>query len=150
MIRDRTDQMLKRATDKLMNGIESAMARHADVLRYLVDTPVDVDARGRVIRRSKPGEYPRLETGQLQNNIAWGIDREGLEGRVGVKGYGTDEQFLHADRPKRPYSWGPADENIGGLALVWLEEFGDRRGIKASYELRDMFIAREIIEGAEG
>jgi len=139
MIRDRTDQMLKRATDKLMNGIESAMARHADVLRYLVDTPVDVDARGRVIRRSRPGEYPRLETKQLQNNIAWGVDRDGLEGRVGVKGRGTDEVLLHRSR-----------DNIGGLALYWLENSRGRRGIKASYELRDMFIAREIIEGAEG
>lgn len=150
MIRDRTDKMLELATDKLMNGIESAMARHADVLRYLVSRPVDRSADGRVIGRSSPGEYPRLETGQLQQNIAWGVDREGLEGRVGVKGYNTDEQFLHADRPKRPYSWGPADENIGGLALVWLEEFGDRRGIKASWNLRDSMIAREIIEGAQG
>jgi len=148
--RDNTEELIQEVKDRLMDGIELAMARHARILQYLVSTPVTRDSRGRVVGRSNVGEFPRMETGQLHDNIAYGVDRYSLEGRVGVKGRNTDEPNLHATRDPK-LSFPPNDENIGGLAIVALEESKGRRGLRASWEIYAQGtggMAQNIKEGA--
>lgn len=147
---DNTEELIQEVKDRLMDGIELAMARHAKILQYLVSSPVAIRPDGRVYGRSKEGEFPRMETGQLYNNIAYGVDRYALEGRVGVKGRNTNEPNLHSTRDPK-LSFPPNDENIGGLAIVALEESQGRRGLVASFEIYAQGVggmAQSIKEGA--
>jgi hypothetical protein len=139
-----TEQLIQEVKDRLMDGIELAMRKQAKYLEGVVSVPVEYTPRGRVIRSSM-GEYPRMETGQLQNNIAYGVDRSRLEGRVGVKGRNTNEANLHANRDS---DWPDNDENIGGLAIVALEQSRGRLGLVASFEESRFAIVQEIVEGA--
>lgn len=150
IVRDNSEELIQEVKDRLMDGIELAVARHAKILQYLVSTPVTTNAKGRVVGRSNVGEFPRLETGQLHDNIAYGVDRNSLEGRVGVKGRNTNEPNLHSTRDKR-FSFPPNDENIGGLAIVALEESKGRRGLRASFDIHGQGtggFAQNIKEGA--
>lgn len=142
--RNNTEELIQEVKDRLMDGIELAMSKQAKHLEEMVSVPVEVTAKGRRIR-SREGEYPRMETGQLRNNIAWGVDRYSLEGRVGVKGRNTNEPNLHANRDS---DWPDNPENIGGLAIVSLEGGQGRLGIVASFEESVFAIVQEIVKGA--
>jgi hypothetical protein len=147
---DNTEGLIQEVKDRLMDGIELAVSRHARILQYLVSTAVTKDGKGKVVGRSEVGEFPRMETGQLHDNIAYGVDRYALEGRVGVKGRNTNEPNLHSLRDPR-LSFRPNEENIGGLAIVALEESKGRRGLRASFEIYAQGIggmAQSIKEGA--
>lgn len=120
-------QLLDLAKAKLMRGIESALAAHADRLRYLTTRRQVVNGQN----RSEPGEYPARETGLLSESIRYGIDAQAGGGVVGVTG--TRE---------------PRNPDRGGLPLLWLEDYQDRLGLRASfYEFRQD-ITQEIIDGA--
>ena len=52
-----------------------------------LSVPVERDAEGRVIKRSKPGEYPRADTVTLMRDIFVDVERQAsgvVEGRVGT------------------------------------------------------------------
>lgn len=62
---------------------------------------------------SSPGEYPHKETGQLVENLDYGVDRDQLAARWGVRGEDTGFQF-------------PGNEHAGGEHWVWLANRGWR------------------------
>lgn len=102
IVKDNTKAFIKLVEAKLKNGIQSAVAGEAERLKQKVTA-------AQVPPRSSANEYPARETGQLEQNITSGTKK--LEGRVGVMGEGTNVPNLHGQA-----------ENIGGLALWWLEE----------------------------
>ena len=133
IVKDNTKSFIKLVEAKLKNGLQSAVAGEANRLREKVTA-------AQVPPRSSPGEYPARETGQLEQNITFGTKK--LEGRVGVMGENTNVPNLHGQK-----------ENIGGLALWWLEEYppantGKRLGMLHSWEEDRGQIIQDFKDGA--
>ena len=103
IVKDNSKAFLKLVQQKLANGLRDAMEGEMKALQNKTTAQ-------QVPPRSEPGQYPARETGQLEQNITFGVDGKSLEGRVGVMGEGTTVPNLHGQK-----------ENIGGLALWWLE-----------------------------
>lgn len=127
IVENKKAELLKLAKAKLVAGIENAMAAHADRLRYLTQQRRVVNG----MNRSQPGEYPARETGELVRSIGHGIDSQAGRGVVGVRG--TPEK----GNPDR-----------GGLPLMWLEDYQDRLGLRASFYQFQQDIIQEIVDGA--
>ena len=49
-----------------------------------VSVLVDMDSRGNVTQRSRPGEFPRMETGELRDSIKVDFENSGLNASVSV------------------------------------------------------------------
>lgn len=103
IVKDNTKAFVRLVQQKLASGLREAMEGEERSLKDKVTAQ-------QAPPRSEPGQYPARETGQLEQNITHGVDVTSLEGRVGVMGEGTPVANLHEQR-----------ENIGGLALWWLE-----------------------------
>jgi hypothetical protein len=54
---------------KLLNAVDKVMKEEQVHTEELLNRPVGYDAAGNVTVRSKPGEPPRRETGELQGNV---------------------------------------------------------------------------------
>ena len=57
----------------LQPGLEQIGAKETAAIKQAISVPVGRDARGNVTVRSKRGEPPRLETGELQSEIQYAV-----------------------------------------------------------------------------
>lgn len=137
IVKDNSKAFLKLVQQRLASGLNEAVAGQAESLRTKV-------SQAQFPPRSQAGEYPARETGQLEQNITHGVDTKSLEARVGVMGEGTPVPNLHEQT-----------ENIGGLALWWLEEHPPghvqpRLGMLRSWSEDQEQIKADFIKGALG
>lgn len=100
-VRQLRDEIMQR----LYWGIHHACERGVELYQAAVSVPVvfHYTPRGRRAERSLPGEYPRRETGQGQENIASEtlFVRNGVVGGFGVRGpeWGTGPYKRQSDLP---------------------------------------------------
>ncbi len=109
------------------NGLQIVGQGTVEYAKALVSKPVE-RLPGGVVIRSKPGEPPRRDTGDLQANLQMDVENSGAVVQLGV-GSGRNEkpevpellEFGIGLNGVRPYMWGgaglPATETAGGFSL---------------------------------
>lgn len=116
------DEILAAAVDAVKPVLKELVDDVAADLRKALSVPVGRDSRGRVTVRSKPGEYPRKETGLLQSTVqslTWQTGRAQLHGMVSTDTY-YDKYLIAMRRDYKSYiesKWGRLAEQRFAIAL---------------------------------
>lgn len=71
------------ANRQILSGLQAAAEKLVEMHKEDVSVPVVRNAKGRVVVRSAVNEFPRLESGQGQQNIDYAIDADNQEAAAG-------------------------------------------------------------------
>jgi hypothetical protein len=109
-----SDELMRRTADRIEAELTALAKECSEDLSRLLGVPVDYSTKPPT--RSKPGEYPRRDTGQLQASVTFVVYRTGpWQVRAVVSVNTPYDAHLHRLRPF-----------MDMLAQRWQKRAGDR------------------------